>query len=81
MARIVTINRKAARKAVTKAVKTSETKAAKLGKEAKAMVKRAVDKVTGKEAKRKKRVRIAATVAGVAAAVVTGIAVSRARKR
>ncbi len=70
---------KVARKLVGKAVKTSEAKAAKMGKQAKAMVQRAVDKVTGKEAKRKKHVRIAATIAGVAAAVATGIAVSRAR--
>ena len=51
-----------------------------MGKQAAAMVRRAVKKVKGTPATQKKRAKIAATVAGVAAAAVaTGVAVAKAR--
>jgi hypothetical protein len=67
------------RRRITKVIKETEAGAEKIGAKARKLAVKAIDKVTGKEAARKKRTRVAVAMAGVAAAVAAGVAVARSR--
>jgi hypothetical protein len=67
------------RRRITKVIKETEAGAEKFGAKAKKLAIKAMDKVTGKEAARKKRVKVAAALTGAAAVVAAGVAIARSR--
>jgi hypothetical protein len=67
------------RRRITKVIKETEASAEKMGAKAKKLAVKAMDKISGKEAARKKRNKVAAALTGVAAVVAAGVAVARSR--
>ncbi len=64
-------------RSITKVIKKSEAGAERMGAKAKKLAVKAMDKVTGKTAARKRRTKIAAVLTGAAAVVAAGVAISR----